>query len=286
MPKLRLFFFTLLLASCSKTQTAQDPCTQFNGTQNSAPYHVFIGKALDAKEKKAISAAIDQTFAEIDSLFNPLNPQSEIAKINAAPADKLLPLSSSMQELFAFCEKWVGLSGGRFNPTGIGSSDWSGIAVKNGILKKDHSQTAFCFDGIFRGIWIDCLVGRLQKLGYADVFVEWGGEMKASGRHPVVGSWPVQINPQLRTQGKPLSPIRLSNQAIASRGESPEKKPIETISPSVAFATVIAPSCALAEALASCAMRFPTRKEAEKWAQEVVDLYPEVSFWILSYGKE
>ena len=106
-----------------------------------------------------------------------------------------------------------------------------------------------------------------------------------------------------------MAPIALRNAAIATSGDysqggwtlpadaAPDHQihryfhiidpltaqPLEKTNYSIAAAVVIAPTCWLADALATAAMLFPGREEAEKWAEEVVELYPEVSFWILSY---
>jgi thiamine biosynthesis lipoprotein len=87
-----------------------------------------------------------------------------------------------------------------------------------------------------------------------------------------------------------MAPIPLRNSAIATSGnpyfriiDPLTASPIEKTDYSVAYATVIAPTCALADALCTAAMLFATRKEAESWAQEVVELHPDVRFWILSY---
>jgi len=257
--------------------------------------------------------------------------------LNAAPADALIPLSVPLQDLLSLCGQLVNVSGGRFDPTieplgriwkealeqkkipesgeleiAYEALGWNHIAIKNGIFRKDHSNTRLDLGGVLKGFCIDLLMERLQKLGYADLFIEWAGEMRASGQHPTIGDWIVQINPHLTSQGKPMAPIPLRNSAIAMSGDYEQKgwvlpadrspdgqqhryfhiidplaaQPLETTGYSIASAVVIAPSCALADALATAAMLFKSHSQAEKWAQEVVDLYPQVSFWILSYGKE
>ena len=87
-----------------------------------------------------------------------------------------------------------------------------------------------------------------------------------------------------------MAPIALRNSAIATSGnpffqiiDPLTASPVEKTEYSVAFSTVIAPTCALADALATASLLFSTRKEAESWAQEVVELHPDVRFWILSY---
>lgn len=332
------FLILLLLTACHKAPLSpKDPCTQFEGSALSIPYHVFVGKQLSAAEHKKVEAIIQKTFSEIDLLFNHLNPDSEISRLNTAPAETLIPLSPPLQDLFSLCDRLVALSGGRFDPTveplervwsesldqnkipaasdlqvACEALGWNHITVKNGIFRKDHPETRIDFRGISKGLCIDWIMDRLQAIGYSDLFIEWAGQMRASGQHPVIGDWVVQVNPHLTSEGRPFAPIPLRNSAIAMSGDFAQKgrtlqadqspdgqmhryfhiidpltaQPLETTSYSIASAIVIAPTCALADALATAAMLFPGRKEAEAWAQEVVDLHPDVSFWILSHGKK
>ena len=139
---------------------------------------------------------------------------------------------------------------------------------------------------------------RLRKRGYLNLFIEWSGKIRAIG-HPPIGDWQVFVDQSLRIDGRSIAPIALKNTAIATTADSAEKnwtltdidgrkrayfhiidplqaQPMEKTQFSIASVTVIAPTCTLANALAAAAMVFETRKDAESWAQEVVELYPEV----------
>ncbi len=305
--KLTLFFF--LLASCQKT-APKDPCTHFDGSAMTMPYHITVGKRLLQKERKEVAALIEKTFLEVHDLFDNWNPNSEISRLNAADKDTLIPLSKPLQDLLALCEKIVSLSGGRFDPTiePLGkiwrdkkkspcpeelqticdAFGWQHISIRHGIFKKDCPNTRLDLCAISKGCCVDWIVERLQQMGYRDLMVEWAGEYRASGHHPENRDWIVQIDPSFTINQQPIAPIPLRNCAIATSYNRHIIDPL-TASPlesSIAFANVIAPTCALADALATAALLFHHRKEAENWAQEVVDLYPEVSFWILSRREE
>jgi methylenetetrahydrofolate dehydrogenase (NADP+)/methenyltetrahydrofolate cyclohydrolase len=311
---LKLALLLIFLASCSKGEQ-KDPCTHFEGRAMTMPYHITIGKELSPKEHKAVFEVIEKTFAEVHETFDNWNPNSEISRINALPKETLTPLSPPLQDLLTLCEEVVTLSGGRFDPTveplskiwresklkketpsnealqnACDALGWNHISIHNGIFKKDNDLTRLDLCAISKGLCIDWLVERLQKLGIENLMVEWAGEIRAMGHHPESRDWLVQINPGLTVNQQPMAPIALRNSAIATSGNSHFQiidpltaSPVEKTEYSVAFATVIAPTCALADALATAALLFSTRKEAESWAQEVVELHPEVRFWILSY---
>jgi len=302
-------FFLLFLSSCQKGP--KDPCTHFEGWAMTMPYHITVGKALSLDEHKRVFEVLEKTFAEVHDTFDNWNPNSEISRLNAAPKETLIPLSPKLQDLLTLCETVVTISGGRFDPT-IGplakvwsknkkpSTDdlqnacdalgWNHISIHNGIFKKDRSDTRLDLCGISKGLCIDWLVDRLAMLGIEDLMVEWAGDVRAIGHHPDNRDWDQQIDPSLQMNHQSIAPIPLRNCAIATSIrkiahviDPITASPLEKTESSIASATVIAPTCALADALATAAMVFHNRKEAESWAQEVVDLHPDVKFWILSY---
>lgn len=330
----KLLLLCLLLSTSCQKKEPVDPCTHFEGWAMTMPYHVIVGKPLNAKERAHVSHRIQETFQEIDQTFNNWNPDSEISKLNQAPAKKPVALSQNLHQFLRFCDHIVSLSGGRFDPT-IGTLEkvwkqalqekkrpdpqelqvacdalgWNQIQFKEGLFQKEQEATSLDLCAVSKGLCIDWIVERLQAMGYADLFVEWAGEIRALGQHPEQRDWTVQIDPGLIQEGKPMAPIPLRNRAIATSGDYQQKgwtlpasnasdgqvhhyfhlidpltaQPLEKTPFSIAAVTVIAPTCALADALATAAMLFSCRKEAEKWAQEVVELHPEVSFWILGY---
>ncbi len=307
---LKLLLLLFFIVSCNKAP--KDPCTYFHGTAMTMPYHVAIGKSLSLIETQTIQDLLDQTFREVHQTFDNWNPNSEISKLNDAPKDTLIPLSPPLQNLLTLCQSIVTLSGGRFDPTieplsalwkktntpspeqlqlACDALGWSHISIQNGILKKDNASTHLDLCAISKGQCIDWIVEKLQQLGYTDFIVEWANEIRALGHHPANRDWTVQVNPGLKMHNQPIAPIPLRNSALATSTDRTiidplTASPLEKTEYSIASATVIAPTCALADALSTAAMVFHNRKEAESWAQEVVDLYPDVSFWILSYRKE
>lgn len=308
---MKLMLVLILFASCQRGPQ-KDRCTYFGGVSMTMPYRIAIGKELTDVEQKAVSKTLEKTFLEAHETFDNWNPKSEVSRLNAAAANTLLPLSPPLQQLLALCHEIVYLSGGRFDPTieplakiwrhspappasqlrtACDALGWHHISIHNGIFKKDCSATALDLCAISKGFCIDQIAERLQAMGYDDFLVEWAGEMRASGHHPDNRDWTAQINPNLLVQNQPIAPIHLRNNAIATSSQQLiidplTASPLEKTEQSIAFAAVIAPTCALADALATAAVLFHSRKEAESWAQEVVDIYPDVSFWILSYRKE
>lgn len=203
-------------------------------------YHITVGHRLDSDDKKKIQAIIDRTFAEIDSIYNKWNPNSEISKLNRLKAYEKVILSDSLFQFLKRIDQFVVFSEGRFDPTveplgqlwkkGIPSQKeindlkpcigWDKIHFDNGIFFKDDARTALDFGGVAKGYAVDLLVERIAEAGFNHVLVEWGGEMRALGHHPEGRPWTVFIS----RLGDPdparsLDIIPLQDQALATSGD-------------------------------------------------------------------
>lgn len=329
---MRKFALLLLLAAaCHKNP--KPASVHFEGTALTLPYHIIVGQELSLQEKTAAASTLNAVFQKVDATLNNWNPDSEISRINAAPAHTPLPLSEPLNETLLLCQKIHSLSGGRFDPTveplqklweralqnkkapdaaqivaACEALGWKHLTLQNGELIKDHPETRIDLCGIAKGVCIDWIAAVLKKIGIRNFCIDWGGEVRAEGRHPEFGEWKIPVDPSLRSQDGPLPPISLKNSSVSITMDQSRQgwvlaeegqihryfpiidpfsaQPLEKTEYSIAAAIVTAPSSALADALATAAMLFPGRKEAEKWAEEVVELYPDVTFCILSYRKD
>ena len=186
---------------------------------------------------------------------------------------------------------------------------WDKISFSEGIFTKKHDQTKLDFGGIAKGLCIDMLFERLNGEGFSDFYVEWGGEIRTCGRHPEGRLWTVYISRLGDTSAEnAITTLQLKDQAIATSGdylqnwtvrlsdqEGRERsvtyfhifdpktlQPIEASYTSVASASVVAPSCALADGLATIPMMFGSSAEAAAWAESIKEHVPEATFWIIS----
>ena len=299
-----------LLSSCQKSEP-KDPCTYFRGIYKNERYQIAIGKTLSKKDEEILEKTIQETFLAHENLFDLEKSTSELSTLNHSPKDIHIPLSVPMQYLLELSEKVVTISNHRFDPTiepiakawrenddpdlqaPIEATGWKHISVHNGILKKELDETQLNLGGIAKGFLVDELSNRINELGIQDYLVQWSGGARAKGHHPNAQDWVVQVNPGLTINNQEIAPIPLRDAAIATSGthffhiiDPTTAYPIQKTSFSIASAAVIAPNCAFADGLATASMLFSTRREAENWAEEVVDSYSDVSFWIVSYRNE
>lgn len=178
---------------------------------------------------------------------------------------------------------------------GIG---WSKIHFGKGTFSKEHALTSLDLGGIAKGYCVDLLVERLVRFGHSSVFVEWGGEIRAQGEHPDKRPWTIYIsNLEDTDPAHALATVSLYNSAIATSGDylqywivnntryfhifNPQSlQPLTSSSSSIASASIEAPTCALADALATTALMFSTPEEAEIWLAEVQKKHPSVRMWL------
>ena len=145
--------------------------------------------------------------------------------------------------------------------------------IDNSKVIKKHPNTIFDFSSIAKGYGVDAIAAMLARNGCSDYLVEIGGEIAAKGHNRYGNQWQVQIDAPVSGIDGHVSMlvIPLSDMAVATSGnyrnfrETAEGRIGHTLDPhtgrpvatSTASATVIAPDCATADALATACMVMP-----------------------------
>jgi len=163
-------------------------------------------------------------------------------------------------------------------------------------IKKKHPQVYFDFNAIAKGYGIDLIGSYLEKKGVTNYLIELGGEILAKGTNLskqkpwVVGIEAVNSDIENRSFAET---VPLTNQAMASSGNYRKfrvdsltgKKYVHTINPltgkaeqsDVTSATVIAPTCAIADAYATSFMALGLEK-SEKLLKQLPDIEAYLSY--------
>ncbi|QNJ96878.1 FAD:protein FMN transferase [Constantimarinum furrinae] len=166
--------------------------------------------------------------------------------------------------------------------------------LSDGRISKEHPEIYFDFNAVAKGYGIDLIGAYLQKNGVDNFLIELGGEILARGKNLskneswVVGVESVDSDLQNRKITKAL---HLKNKAMASSGNYRKfridsvtgKKYVHTINPlsgsamqsDVTSATVIANSCALADAYATAFMALGLER-----SKEVLGSLPELDAYL------
>ncbi|ANH79081.1 Thiamin biosynthesis lipoprotein ApbE [Candidatus Chlamydia sanziniae] len=267
-------------------------------------YRIVLGRSLSLEEKQRCEKEIQASFHLIDSIYNNWNPESELSKINRAPADIALPISLELMEFLKKIDEFYRLSEGRFDPT-LGplktlwlfhlkrqtlppqetwekqyeKVGWQRILIdfKEKTLTKLHSEVQLDLCGAIKGHTVDLLLEVCQRFS-PNAYVEWGGEIKTSGCHPQGRPWCIASAATTKI-------IELQDNAIATSGNYIQTwhvhgetythildprtgKPLDLSTYPIHAVSVIHPSCAYADAMATTLMTFTSKSEAQAWAEK------------------
>jgi thiamine biosynthesis lipoprotein len=300
---LKKYFFILLsvfLLGCE----GKKPLV-YEGWSMTMPYKIVIADKLSSSQMQNVLSILSFTLDEINQTYNNWNSESEVSQFNKQISS--YPISKKLQKLIKITTNAYELSCGRFDPT-VGpvsmafhkayledkpmqiknslSIGWEYVHLNGNVLLKDKEDISLDFCGIAKGYCLDLIIERLSDIGIKNALVEWSGEIRVIGKKEDT-PWSVQIDSN-------LPPISLKDAAIATSGsqynqinskdaichviDPKTKKPMPVIS-SIKKVSVKAPTCAIADALATAAMTFDNMEEAKTWAKEITEKQPNITFW-------
>lgn len=144
------------------------------------------------------------------------------------------------------------------------------LEENNYSFRKTHSEFKLDFNAVAQGLSVDVLADYLDALGVKNYYVEIGGELRVKGKNKEGKNWRIGIDsPNQKGGGRIIENIvHVSNKAVATSGNYRKfyikdgVKYAHTINPkngkpvqhSLLSATVIANSCAEADAYATAFM--------------------------------
>lgn len=153
------------------------------------------------------------------------------------------------------------------------------LRYEGSTLKKAQPGVQLDFSAIAKGYGVDLVGVFLEKQGIRDYMVEIGGEVRARGKNDRGTAWTIGINtpdPEAGTGDFQVA-IRLADRSLATSGnyrnfyEVDGKKYAHTINPKTGYpelskllsASVFAPTCTEADALATACMVMGLEKALE-----------------------
>lgn len=225
-------------------------------TYDSPNYQVLQGETMGTtysikirthKNNHMLHTLIRQKLADINHTMSVFEQNSEINKINEAPADEWVELSPEMSKLLKSSYTIYKKTGGAFDPTsGKLVNLWGFGPVKTGKtpsqeeinevlsysgfnrikfsadytkLKKENKETLMNLSAIAKGYGVDEIAKLLLKEGYKNFLVEIGGEIYAHGnREKNENGWNVGImNPADNSETAVV--VNLKDSAVATSGD-------------------------------------------------------------------
>ncbi|MEE8340864.1 MAG: FAD:protein FMN transferase [Candidatus Neomarinimicrobiota bacterium] len=151
------------------------------------------------------------------------------------------------------------------------SIGFNNISVGDNSIKKNNLESKIDLNAIAKGYGVDAVFELLRDFGYTDILVEIGGEVRCTGYNDEGNHWKIGINKPILniTPGTEYQTvISLDNAALATSGDYQNYFEYKgnlyshTIDPvtgyptqnHVASASVTAPNCMTADALATALM--------------------------------
>lgn len=258
------------------------------GTIFGTLYHVKYLYSNDLK------ADIEAELQKVDASLSMFNPKSTISQINRNETDAADEMLSEVLRLSFTVNKatdgafdptvaplvnaWgFGFKNGQLpNDAQVDSLlalvGLSGIHLQDGKITKDNPLSILDFSAIAKGYGVDRVAQVLRDKGIKNFMVEIGGEVVTEGLNEKGEAWRIGINKpdddstSINTELQDI--IALSGKAIATSGNyrnyyiSEGRKIAHTINPKTGYpaqqdilsSTVMAPSCAEADAFATAFM--------------------------------
>lgn len=168
------------------------------------------------------------------------------------------------------------------------------ITENNGLITKSDARIMLDCSAIAKGFGSDMVAQTLRSFGINDFMVEIGGEIVVSGHNPSGKEWSIgiskPIDDSLSISNELQTVIPITDCAMATSGNyrnfyvrdgrkyahTIDPKTCTPVSHSLLSATVFAPDCATADALATSLMVMGI-----DGAKDLIEAHPEVSAYLI-----
>jgi thiamine biosynthesis lipoprotein len=251
----------------------------------------WMVRLIHPADPAAARSAIERTLAEVDEQMSTYRPDSELMALNAhkttAPRVASPELSALIEESLAIGRA----SNGAFDITvgpmvdawGFGwhrhdqmpsveqiarLRDRVGLdklTLRDGRVQKVHPETTVDLSAIAKGHAVDRVASSLAAQGHSDLLVEIGGEFVAWGHNAQGEPWRLGIERPSESERTVYDSIELHDAAMATSGDYRNVRFVggrrishlldprtgRPVDHHLASVTVIAPSCATADAWAT-----------------------------------
>jgi thiamine biosynthesis lipoprotein len=175
------------------------------------PARILIKHPDNPKAAQGIINEAWREFERIGRIFNPYDPESEVAELNQAGASGKINVSADLYQVLKTSKELFAASQGRFDPTcfrikqlwrhaedaqdipsdrdilkalqGTGLENVELAGGQSGDIWIDNPAIRFDFGGIAKGYAVDCVRKVLKANGVSHGLVQLGGEIAAFGEN-------------------------------------------------------------------------------------------------------
>lgn len=263
-----------------------------SGTVLARQFTLTIYASGAERADEASQAALKRA-EEILRLVEP-GPDSALAQLNASDPDKLLPVPPDLFTLIAAGREYAEVTNGAYDPTrgavtamwrkalAQGEypsreafaevrrlSNWGQLAIQNEArsVLRYNDELKIDLSGLVMGYCLDEMMVTLQSKGVRSALIISGSEARVSNPPPGQEAWIVAIKRPNRTEpdgirvhncGISTAQVDDTTVQLAGRKVLAELDPTTGLAASgIVTATVVAPRCVMAQALANAAKTSP-----------------------------
>ena len=239
-----------------------------------------------------VQAALKAAVEAVDAQMSTWNPDSDLMRLNAAPVGDWRDIPADLARVLALGLAIGRASGGAFDigqgdavrAWGFGPAPADPPAIRDAmkaprrpaheVLEIDGNRVrkvapiSLDLNGIAKGYGVDRLAQVLRDHGIRDALVGIDGEMRALGLRPDGSPWTIAVEAPERDRRAPHAILTLQDAAVATSGDYRHWVTVQgrdlshTMDPArgapllapPASVTVIAPTCAEADAWATALM--------------------------------
>ena len=212
-------------------------------------YLVQVSDPLSESERIAVSRAVQETLAEVNSAMSTYVADSEVSRFNRAAAGVAIPLSIPGFEVFSEAERVSELTGGAFDVSvaplvrlwgfGAGASTEPQVPSDEAVaaaralvgfhhvrlsddplsVTKDEDGVECDLSAIAKGYGVDLVSEELSRRGWKNFMVEVGGEVRTSGKNATGEAWRIGIEKPLPGTRALQRTLPLSGLSLATSGD-------------------------------------------------------------------
>ncbi|MFT4943689.1 MAG: thiamine biosynthesis lipoprotein [Flavobacteriales bacterium] len=292
MKKITLLLFVLIFAACKNEPSVIKKVLQGNAFGTTYTIQYFTGSNFDAqKEIDSVLYSVNKSMSTymyqsdiskinrgdstivVDALFKEVWRISEIVYINSQ--GYFDPTVGSLRNAYGFGDTpYLDVIDNKVLDSVRTLVGFRKVAIQeDGTLHKEYPNIYIDFNAVAKGYGIDCLGNMLIRNNVTDFIIELGGEVLAKGKNVLKNKpWTSGVE----AIGSDIEDRRavvyftLQDKGLAGSGnyrkyrvdDTTGKKYVHTINPltglaeqnNVTSATVLAPTCALADAYATACM--------------------------------
>jgi thiamine biosynthesis lipoprotein len=265
----------------------------------------FHGEPDPARLKIALQTAV----AEVDQIASTWNPSSDLMRLNAAPVNTWVPLPPHLMTILTTALHIGQMTDGAFdiglgdavNAWGFGPDKADEHRIRQArvaprqpahhVLQLDGDRALkrgpmqFDLSGIAKGYGVDRLAETLLDHGITQALVSLDGELRALGTRQGGSGWTIAVEQPLHSARAPHSVLALQDVALATSGDYRHWVQVgrrvlsHTIDPATgapltaapASVSVLAPTCMIADAMATALMVMGVDKGANFAAAQGID---------------